>query len=251
MLSNAFNLFNFFQQPNTGKIPAPETYRFEELETQNLISGISGRVADFNWRFPYIDRVTPRQIFDTRGNYEISIRSEADVLESYGIRTPIFSNKLSGSFYKDTNNSFLKFNINGKIFPHNKDFSNLNPKISGFFKKSPREFSSIKNSISGSVTNFNFYFNNISNKISGLLEDAKTDFGFLKNEISGIINSGILDKNEINLEISGIFFPLLKDSANIEYYVSEYISDSTFRTGIKIEDSVNLSYYISSYTSAS
>ena len=59
MSFQTFNLFNFFQQPNTGIVPIRESRPF--IPTGEGL--YSGRIADFNWPFKYSDTATPYQIY--------------------------------------------------------------------------------------------------------------------------------------------------------------------------------------------
>lgn len=255
---NTFNLFNFFQQPNTGKVPIPESYDISSIS--DTISITSGKVADFNWKFVYIDRQIPRTIYlssssdGSTNTYEIPLYSEfskAFTNDPYdGIRVPLFFNNVSGKFLKDINSASFNIGITGKIFPHNRELSISKINLSGIIKESPTETNSITNNISGSIFNFNYNFYSLKENLSGSFLNANTHFNFFKMSISGSSKGFDPQKNIYNLKISGTFFPINKDLTDIKYYITGY------QVGInmpkyeieKTDELTNLNYYIYDYS---
>lgn len=257
---NTFNLFNFFQQPNTGKTPIPGSYDISSvLDTVNTTSG---KIADFNWKFVYIDRQIPKVIYlssssdSTPGGstYEIPLYSEfskAFINDPYdGIRAPLFFNSVSGKFLKDINSASFNIGITGKIFPHNRELSISKINLSGIIKESPTETNSITNNISGSIFNFNYNFYSLKENLSGSFLNANTHFNFSKIYISGSSKGFDSQKNIYNLKISGSFFPIKKDLADIKYYITGYqvgINMPKYEVE-KADELTNLNYYIYDYS---
>lgn len=253
---NTFNLFNFFQQPNTGKVPNPGT--FQSLDLNDQIRIVSGKVADFNWTFPYIDRSISKLIFLSsfeEGGQTYEIRLISEYIDDFitGIRRPIISNNISGKFYKDSNFSILNFNIEGNIFGNPKDLTEENINISGILKKSSSDFTPSKILISGSIFNPNNDFCNSNQKISGSIVDASPDLNFSSFNISGILKKYEFDKTINNLAISGKLFPIKKDSTDIEYYITGYLvkKNAPIYEIEKIDEITNLNYYINRYIAGS
>lgn len=248
---NTFNLFNFFQQPNTGKIPEPGT--FNQVDVNNFKKIVSGKVSDYNWYFPYIDRAIDKLIFlsseqENRSTYQIVLYSESEDLFT-GIRRPFISNNLSGCFFKDSNSQVSNINFSGSFFPHKKDFSNSSIFISGILNKSPSDYPFISNLISGKISDFNFNFNNLNNKLSGALNNLKFDFNFLNTSLSGEIKRVYFPLTTKDFRLSGIFFPIDKDFADINYDVLNYSAAINFPIYNieKSEEFTNLDYYIYDY----
>jgi hypothetical protein len=248
MSFQTFNLFNFFQQPNTGKIPEPNSF----VTIPSIDSIKSGKVADYNWSFPYINRSIPEAIFKSNqeGVFPISLFSDALFEGLIGIRRPLIFNNISGGFYEDINKEFYNLNISGYFFPHEKDFSNSKIILSGQIKEDPSQLNLFKNYISGEILSGGSDFNILNQKISGEIIDAKTNFGKSEIKISGKINDERPFKNINFFKISGNFFPLQKDSANIEYEITGYsVGISPPKYNVEKSDEItSLNYYISEYS---
>jgi hypothetical protein len=248
MSFQTFNLFNFFQQPNTGEIPKPDSFGIIPL---NIDSLSSGKVADYNWSFPYIDRSIPSEIFESNqgGVFPINLFSDTLFQNIIGIRRPSFFNNVSGEFYKDTNKQFTNLSVSGNFFSHKKDFSNLQITLSGEIKQNLYEFYLFKNYISGEILSGNSNFNVLDQKISGKINDLKTNFNQLKINVSGEAKDFSSLQNYFNLKISGNFFPLKKDLANIEYKITGYSAQKNIERYFieKSDEITSLNYYINEY----
>jgi len=250
MSFQTFNLFNFFQQPNTGIVPIRESRPF--IPTGEGL--YSGRIADFNWPFKYSDTATPYQIYRA-GKFEILIYSDAETiidefknLRLTGIRRPIISDNISGKFYKDVFKYFFDLDINGKVFPHSQQFNSCNLILTGLISGSPFQKDIFKTIVSGEFKKNEPDLNKIYSNLSGdFFEDKNNNFFGIN--FSGELTGNKFEQNINKIEISGLFFPFESDVAAINFFVTGYeTGKNTARIlAEKTGEITSLNYYISSY----
>lgn len=253
MSHNTFNLFNFFQQPNTGKIPPPGAFQKDEVLNGSRLRPNKGRIADFNWNFPYLERAIPLQIFEkssSEGLFQILLFSDSYSNSPQGIRFPYFSISLYGNFLKDINEEYLKLELSGVFFPHDRDFDLSKINLSGIFKEDPKQENILRNKISGFFSGSLKENNYVNQIISGSFIDLRADNNLSQLNISGVLEKNYYDESLNKILLSGNFFPITKDFFNIDYNITGF---SSFK-GVDIlnknfDDIFNLNYNITGYTS--
>lgn len=253
MSFQTFNLFNFFQQPNTGKIPQPGVFSRDQVVNGSNPSPNKGRVADFNWNFPYLERAIPLQVFqkgDAQNSiFPIILFSDSFLNSASGIRTPFFSTSISGRFLKDINEETASFNLSGKFFPHNRNFNYSTVGLSGIFNEDPKQENIFNNKISGEIINSIKDKNSFYQDISGAFIDLRSDNNLSEINISGFLEKNYYDESLNKIIISGNFFPLIKDLFNIDYSVTGFfIFKAPDILNQSFDDIFNLDYNITGYT---
>lgn len=220
MSFQTFNLFNFFQQPNTGKHKILDRNELD-IATSPILNN-SGAVADFNWFFPYARKVIPNAII--LGGVPFPLLSDAyETSRSViGIRHPEAKINLYGNFLKDINKESLKIYFSGHFFPKLLGEENSKIFISGLTTGEPPDIYLSKLTLSGEVTNAKLDYNYVESKISGSFSEIFFDFPDIKTAISGIIESGIFDFSTLENKISGNYIPLYKDDSNLEYFLVDF-----------------------------
>lgn len=245
MSFQTFNLFNFFQQPNSGKhkILSPQ----EKSIAINPEVNNSGAVADFNWFFPYANKIIPNAVI--LGGFPILLYSDSYEPPIQGARYIKSEIDLSGTFFKDIHKVFSNLSFSGTFFP--KDFNEQENKIyiSGSITGSPPDKNLFKLNISGDVLDVKYDYNYLNNHISGSIFNSNVDFPSIKLIFTGIIESGNIDSQIFKNKISGSFFPLYNDVSNLNYSLSEYTFGINFEYIDEIlEDEINkITYSLEAY----
>lgn len=256
MLSNTFNLFNFFQQPNTGKNKVLESEE-EASKARNPLINNSGAVADFNWFFPYARKIIPNAIIAAAGTkgFPITLFSDSrEIAETQadsilGLRYASFEVGFGGNFLKDKNDASFNFQFSGKIFPKDLDEEKTNLYLSGLITGDSIDRYSSKLNITGKILNGNPHYNYFNYNLSGNISGVYFDTPNIKTVLTGSLQSGIIQNEVFENRISGSFFPINKDSCYLEYSLLSYSTGKSVNYLYNnLEDQINnLSYSLESY----
>jgi hypothetical protein len=253
MSFGAFTLFNFYQQPNSGKAPPSRSdlsTNYPDLYNRILEGyGRSGEVADFNWTFPYAGTLTPFILIQGGGAaYGIQLFSDS----VSGARFASITQNISGIFYGGAEQSSFSSNISGAFNPVDIDTGIFNLNISGLISGSPLDANYNFINISGAFSGISLDYPNPSILLSGDARDSKSDINSINYNLSGIINSGQTENNFYKINISGKFIPSYNDQSNISYNFSGFSTGISFNivTNTNSDDISNIRYGFLSYFSS-
>ena len=249
MSFGSFNLFNFYQQPNTGIFPtAPLTTL--QIATVQGGNEASGTVADFNWYFPYassdVEGRIPPAIFEGGGT-PIHLLSDSELGLHYGVVV----SSVSGNILGNADTTSMVFTFSGNAEPVITGYQSHVVIFSGDTKGSLINFQNILTTTSGNFLNFDSDQSNIYTLISGnIYQDVNLNFVYLS--YSGNIISGKIDVTSINLHLSGNCYPVNGDNYNLNYGLVQYTSTTggQYISGIyeTFVDVGNLTYAILGYS---
>jgi len=245
MSFGTFGLFNFFQQPNTGRTPNPSSLTQEDIDAIRRGTNHSGAVADFNWPFPYVLTNTPSIIIANKASPNISIYSDSYL----GLRSAEITSNFSGSFYKDYEYENISSDFHGVIWPNMDGIKVIQINFSGYVTGSP--FDNFQNSISFSgefsppvlgLTNQSFDFS--GNFVSG--DPGVLSFNTAQ---SGSIFGILVDNASSQILLSGSFYPTNQDNSNILYNLSAFsVQYNVQLFQISGQDDCNVYYDIYAFT---
>lgn len=250
MSFGTFNLFNFFQQPNTGKTPVPGSFNPAEITAGQ---GQSGAVFDANWTFPYAGTLVPYEIVEGGGGlFSIKLSSDLDFeapLE-FGLRFVDIQTTFSGNLQGNREISFIQENFSGSFFPMDIDNSTNFLVFSGLVTGSPPDISPSYIHISGQIIaaqpDFAYPFIVFS---GGILDDTP-NISKLKYVVSGNITSGNIEPSHISTTFSGKLIPVNSDTSNISYGVLSFSGlFNKIVSGTSFTNTANLDYGFTSYFS--
>jgi hypothetical protein len=242
MSFSSFSLFSFYQQPNTGHQPAA-------LNTGILLSGnaASGKVADFNWYFPYASTniLINSLLSQSRFGYHIWADSVGGVVP--GIHYATVSTSFSGKFQANYDSLYFTDSFYGTVYPQFKDLASGYSSFSGIVSGAPHDTVSQYNAYSGKISGINFDTFLIANAFSGDIQSS-ADKMYVNGVVSGIINKVPDDIFSGYYSISGGFWPTQNDLYQISYAMIGYSISSGVSvipyTGI---DTNNLGYSLVGY----
>jgi hypothetical protein len=247
MSFGTFTLFNFYQQPNTGKVPERSSLSDPEIDSIIHGHGVSGAIADFNWKFPYAGTLTPYAVVQGGGaGFQIPIYSDSDIGLRHGFITLNFSGEFAGSV-DQSSNSFL---FSGDIFPSYQDVGSSNLSFSGEITGCPIEYGDCiiltSGQFTGDAPNLGFYVLTFS----GIQTPDKSENSTIKNLFSGYMIREAKEEASSSIGFSGSFFPVSEDSSMISYNFSGFsaannITIYSIETGDQI---TNIKYGFLGYT---
>jgi hypothetical protein len=219
MSFGAFNLFNFFQQPNfrTGSYP---TVVNNEANQSLIISGgneRSGTVADFNWFFPYVGTNYFESLIIRSREYE-NVYLMADSYYSrglgyYGLRFATASNSFSGKFIPAREVNFIQSEWHGASSPLERESSSNYTSFSGEASGLTPEKAFFNSQFSGSYSGIQPESEKIWTIFSGAVKSGG-ERKWIKTEFSGKIGSGHIDAYAITSIFSGKFIPSISDTVS-------------------------------------
>ena len=248
MSFGSFNLFNFFQQPNTGRFTTTQ-------EAQNNLgfilsggNGQTGTVADFNWYFPYAFEKVPVEVISAQGvAFEFPLLSDSIVAPNVGIglHWGTVTVAPSGDFFGDYNTMGISVGMSGDFQPLVSNSLGMYPVISGNFADFPTGFFANIVTITGNVVKDNLEQASISMSFSGDFW-ADYNFGLINITESGNMVKDNLQPTRIQINMSGAFKSFLSDRYNMNYAFSGVYSAAsgviiTAYSGV-FYDSSNVSY---------
>lgn len=246
------NVFSFFQQPNTGKIPARGSY---DITTIGDAAGKVGTTNDQNWRFPYGGTIIPLEIYEGGGAaFQVQLLADSDVGQSVGIRAglreaDVFS-LISGKIEGGADRYYQNTIMSGIFYPLAKDSGSFSFIMSGKISGAPKDSASQILIISGSVLSepADRFYNKIT--ISGGVLNSPSEKQSAIYTISGAIFSGAGEREVISQRISGKFLPVNSDNCNLSYQMLSFSSadNKIVLEGI-FEDECPINYGFSSYIS--
>ena len=242
MSFSSFSLFNFYQQPNTGRQPTA-------LNTGILLSGnaASGKVADFNWYFPYVSTniLVNSVLSQSRFGYRIWADSLGAVVP--GIHYATVSTSFSGSFGANHDSLYFTDKFYGTVYPQMhetvSEYSMYSGRISGVKYDSFYEY----NGHSGKFSGFKHDEVFCSNVFSGEIKSS-ADRMYVNSMVSGIINQTPHDVFAGYLGTSGYFWPTKTDLCQLGYSMIGYsISSGVTVVPFTLNDAENISYALIGY----
>ncbi len=246
MSFSSFNLFNFYQQPNTGIFPIQQTV---DVALVNGGNAASGTIADFNWYFPYatndpLGRIPPA-IFE--GGFTLPILSDSDIGLHYGT----INSSFSGNFLGTLDKTSMVFAFSGSWEPVITGFQNQVVIISGDTRGALIDVQSDHIIVSGNFLGFDADQSKCILTISGnIYQDFNINFIKLCN--SGNIISGIIESCKNVTTLSGNFYALYGDGYNINYGFLGYSSETGGQaiSGVNqiFVDTANITYMIVGYS---
>jgi hypothetical protein len=246
MSFGTLNLFSFFQQPNTGKIPYPGTYDNSIITSD---AGKIGRTSEQNWEFPYVGTIIPSQIYAGGGAvYQIRILSDSDVGIRYGTINTILSGKLVDGGAERTDNNII---LSGLFWPQTTDSGCGNLILSGGISGAPMEIASSFITPSGIITGSpseKCYQNLI---ISGILSGCPRENVPIYCILSGLIQDCRSQYSVINTYLSGCFIPVNSDDYALDYKAYDFFTQNNrIIQDAVLGDEYSLDYGLSSYGNA-
>lgn len=245
MSFGTFNLFNFFQQPNTGIIPARNSY---DVETIVEGHGNSGAASEMNWSFPYAGTRIPFEIVEGGGGiFQIRLFSDSDI----GLRLARISTLTSGQIREDIDKSSSSITSSGQFFPKDTDTDTSFILFSGIVTGSPPDSPLNSIYISGEILDRKPDYNYPFVIFSGDIGECIPDIYSLGPMPSGFCESGNANKNPISMRLSGKFTPVQADKCDISYRM---LSFSGLFNKIVLETSISddciIRYGFNSYYSS-
>ena len=244
MSFGTFGLFNFFQQPNTGRTPEPTSLTNEDIVAITAGTNHGGAVADFNWPFPYVLTNTPAIIISNKANPRIPLYSDG----SLGLRQATISNDFSGSFYKDYEYADIYSDFRGIFWPNGDGEQIAQFIFSGSVTGSP--FDNFENYIvvSGDITSSQSDLPNPYFVFSGEFVSGNPDTSLLSTIISGSFSGIQFDQSYISSLLSGSFYPASQDKTNILYNLSSFsVKYNTELLQLSGQDDCNIYYSLSNF----
>ena len=245
MSFGTFGLFNFFQQPNTGKTPQPTSLRNEDIAAIVAGTNHGGAVADFNWPFPYVLTNTPAIIISNQANPRIPLYSDSYL----GLRYAKITTDFSGSFYKDYEYANISSDFRGIFWPNGDGAHIAQINFSGYVTGSPFDNSQNYIVISGDITSSapdstNQYF-----VFSGDFASGNPDASLLNTIVSGSFSGIQFDQSDIRSSLSGSFYPVNQDKTNILYNLSSFsVKYNTEVLQLSGQDDYNIYYDLYGFT---
>ena len=229
MSFGSFNLFNFFQQPNTGRFPTTQAAQNNLGYIVSGGNGQSGTVADFNWYFPYAFEKVPFEVIAAQGvAFEFPLLSDSIVAPNVGIGLHYGTVTVapSGEFYGDINTIGISVGLSGDFQPLVLDSLGMYPILSGVFLDFPTGYLGNTVIITGNIIKDNLEQESYFVRISGNFW-ADYNFCFINIAQSGNIVQD--NKNSISIQtcISGDFTSLLSDKYNMNYAFGGVYSGGT------------------------
>lgn len=245
MSFQTFNLFGFYQQPNTGSFPPPDSF-----DENFVISGgnqRSGTAAEFNWFFPYAESLVPIQVI--KGGIvpsPIKLFSDSDI----GARHPFFNINLSGRLFEDFNLSKSEVFISGNFIPKDADETSSTIVFSGLINPDKPDLNSSYILISGDIFDPKSQNTFIITNISGEVLNSNIDFFNTKTIISGIITGDSIDFPIVKITVSGKFFKSYFDESNLNYIFSGYSIGKNYEViKSEFEDNIQeINYTLKTYS---
>ena len=247
MSFGTFQLFNFYQQPNTGTFP-----QFNNLYQ---IAGPSGDVADFNWPFPYSGTSVPIEIVKGGGGaFQLKLFSDTYLTDDsgnpitfhYGTATSNFS----GNFQGDSNSSSAYGIISGSFNPMDSGFSNSYAIFSGFISGAPQDSPINYIVLSGLITNQQPDFGFPFLVFSGMVVNDQPDSPVINSIISGVITDADYSNPTLTTVLSGVFIPSYQDNTCITYgFLGMTTYNNVTVTSTGFINSANIKYGFSSFIS--
>lgn len=239
---SSFSLFNFYQQPNTGFQPP-------SLNTGILLSGNneSGKVADFNWYFPYASTniLVNAILSQSRFGYHIWADSYGAVVP--GIHYATISTAMSGSFQANYNSIYLSNQLYGTVYPQFKEIASMYTMFSGLISGVPHDYILQHTTYSGLITGQKSDPVFISNTFSGQIASNSEPL-YVNTMVSGIINQVPNDVFNGQHNISGHFWPTKTDLANLSFNLFGYgIASGITVVAVTGADHANLSLTLIGY----
>jgi len=239
MSFGTFGLFNFFQQPKTGKTPEPNSLTNEQIAAITAGTNHGGAVADFNWPFPYVLTNTPAIIISNKASPRLALFSDSYL----GLRPAKINSDFSGSFYKDYEYANISSDFRGVIWP-NVDGTNViqfnySGNVTGSQFDNTQDYIVISGEITGSKPDFfNKYF-----VFSGDFVSGNPDINLLNTTISGYFSGSQFDQTNIYSSLSGSFYPVNQDKTNILYNLYSFsVKYNTEVLQLSGQDDCNIYY---------
>lgn len=244
MSFGTFTLFNFFQQPNTGRTPPRNSYDVGAILDS---ASHSGTVADFNWTFPYAGNAVPFPIVEGGGGlFQLKLFSDSEV----GLRPASVYQTFSGEFEGKVERFFLGDSISGDFVPKDTDNSYTQITISGLISGSPIDISVGYLTFSGDFRKDNPDKSYSFITFSGSVDNNESQPFSIISQVSGLIESGNQERPYFTLGFSGGFTPTHSDICNVSYSFLSFSGVSgKIISGINIEDECNVKYGFNSYYS--
>jgi len=244
MSFGTFNLYNFFQSPNTGVTPAPGTY-----DVTSIVEGVgeSGNIADFNWPFPYAGTSVPIEIVEgVGGAFQLKLFSDSYVGLRFASVNEVFSGQLQG----DSENSHSSTTISGTFNPMDSGFQNSYVVFSGLISGAPQDSPVNYIVLSGVITDQHPDFGLPFLVFSGQSLNDQPNISDIGYTISGTVSDADYSNPTLNITFSGTFIPTNQDTANISYGfygMATYNNVTVTSTGFI--NSANIKYGFASFIS--
>jgi hypothetical protein len=247
MSFGTFTLFNFYQQPNTGVTPLRSSLSAEDINS--IVNGLGrpGKVADFNWPFPYAGTNIPVQLIEGGGAlFTVPLLSDSDI----GLRHAFVESIFYGSFTGQIEYNYYKVGLSGEFFPQDKDFNFYRVGFSGVSTGSPPDINQHLTIVSGNIIGGQ-QDNSVSIFLfSGKFDDDSPEISYLNDIFSGKV---INDKPDIETSKFILYGKLIRadsDINNISYNFSGFSSKSNIIINdIILEDEKMITYGFNSYSS--
>lgn len=215
MSFSSFSLFNFYQQPNTGKQPASPLQSIYDSG-----NGASGEVADFNWYFPrYGTNVQLTSLTPNPFPYNLFADSVSGAVQ--GLHRATTYSIFSGKFQANNEAVDLFYLFRGQINPQRVEFGHFytdySGRITGAKSDKFSELSFYSGQFSGQKSDSYLCAVAFSGKITPNNERFLLDSIF-----SGIINKQRNDSFDAKGQFSGGFWPVKKDNYSLAFSIEDY-----------------------------
>jgi hypothetical protein len=242
MSFSSFSLFNFYQQPNTGHEPT-------SLNTGILLSGNaeSGKVADFNWYFPYASTNILINSVLSQSRFGFHIWADSNGGVTQGLHYARVSTSMSGSFGANFNSIYLSDKFYGVTFPQIHESGSIYTTYSGRFTGVKYDSVSEHNVLSGRASGQKYDTVSITNGFSGSVQSS-ADQLYVNSILSGIINQAPNDTMLGQSKISGSFWPSQNDLCSLSYtFAGLAIASGMTLKPYTVNDSGNLVFSLIGY----
>lgn len=251
MAFGTFTLFNFYQQPNTGRFPNRNEYDVGHIVTGG---GRDGRVTDQNWEFPYAGRNVPYQVVEGGGAlFQVTLFSDSAAEPGAGwtgLHPAYVMATFSGQFEGEVHREYVNTVWSGIFEKHSRDTGYGAFVLSGMVTGSPNDKCYPSFVISGSFGSGELHKATINSTWSGSFSSGELHRAYINPLISGIFTGSKPDKTTWSAVISGKFESPYRDQCSIRMEFSGYSSSGNISwTGVSDEDEITIMYGVDSYSS--
>ena len=221
MSFGSFNLFNFFQQPNSGALATGALPPITDVNKDKVVglNDRSGAVADFNWYYPYANtRYSLDLLFNSQGHVPFYLNSDFYFSGSIsGLNYLNLQSSISGKIEGNGNIGIFSTSFSGKTNPQRSESGLFQSTFSGEISEAPGSRSFGSTVFSGLVLKAEKDENRFSSKFSGSLLGAGDFINVVNTSFSGIINKTTADVPFFSSSFSGKMIPLSQDNASISF----------------------------------
>lgn len=242
MSFGTFNLFNFFQQPNTGSFPRAGTYNIDDV-----LNGVghSGTASEQNWPFPYAGTAVPFEIVEGGGTaFRLRLFSDSEI----GLRLASINDIISGDIAGNIDSAKISTSLAGGFYPQYNESGSAFVVFSGMISGCPPDHQNNFLMLSGEIIRHGADFALPFLIFSGKAGSCTPDLNSMLTSFSGDFIDVGHDNAQMGVFFSGDFYPMYSDNGNISYGLSNFSIDSNrIRNEADISDKASIHYGLASF----